>query len=727
MTFALPIALALAALALPIIVFYILKLRLRRVPVSTNLFWKQIFDEKPPRSLWKNFRHLLSLLLQLLMLLLLILSIADPYFPWQLMQARKLVIVIDHSASMRANDIEPSRFEAARQTAREIIAGMRFRDEVAIVLAGQHPEVAIGMTSHNPTLRRTIDSLSVSDLPTELKPAIELGKQLIGDHAHGQVIVLTDGCVEKLENPIETPLRIESTETISDKAKVVFQVFGSEASNVGITQFQVRRSLIDPIGYEALAAVTNASATSIRCRLELTLDDVPIDVLPLDLKPGETWSRSIEKTSLNGGRLMATLTQIREEIPTSSSLPSGGLTNDTPSANSRSANNPNALTTDDSAWAILPPRHKQKVLIVTRGNLFLQKVFEANPLVEVEVRKELPNEYPVDSIVVLHSHVPAELPPGNLLVIDPDGPCNDWEIGPTLDQAIVTDQDKNSPLMTHIRLDNVIMPQAKQLQFKTAIHVLASTVTGDPIYAELKRTNGKCLVLSVNLEQSDLAFRTAFPIMVTNSLGWFAGETGELQESLATGGMSNVELTSQPSEPSKVLMIRSPSGIQTPFQAIVTSKPITTTSPPISRTALAAGSPSQPERDTALAAGSDAKPSVAEEPAASADGSLVAGKVGPLNEIGIWNVVSADGESASATNTVPSKDVAPPEPLYEIAVNLSNARESDLRPSKEFQASNTNQPLVSSWLGRPVWFYLIFIACALTTTEWFLYQRRLIT
>ena len=67
--------LLLAALAVPIVVFYILKIRLRRVPVSTLMFWQQIFEEKKPRSIWQRLRHLLSLLLQLAFLLLLILSL----------------------------------------------------------------------------------------------------------------------------------------------------------------------------------------------------------------------------------------------------------------------------------------------------------------------------------------------------------------------------------------------------------------------------------------------------------------------------------------------------------------------------------------------------------------------------------------------------------------------------------------------------------------------------
>ena len=58
MNFAAPWALALAALAIPIIGFYILKIRLRQVPVSTTIFWQQIYDEKKPRSWWQNLRHL---------------------------------------------------------------------------------------------------------------------------------------------------------------------------------------------------------------------------------------------------------------------------------------------------------------------------------------------------------------------------------------------------------------------------------------------------------------------------------------------------------------------------------------------------------------------------------------------------------------------------------------------------------------------------------------------
>ena len=62
---------------------------------------------------------------------------------------------------------------------------------------------------------------------------------------------------------------------------------GKKTGNVGITRLQARRSLLDPIGYEILVEVVNASDEPVSCRLELDLDDDPIDVVPLTLAPGE--------------------------------------------------------------------------------------------------------------------------------------------------------------------------------------------------------------------------------------------------------------------------------------------------------------------------------------------------------------------------------------------------------------------------------------------------------
>jgi hypothetical protein len=722
MTFALPIGLALAALALPIIAFYILKVRMRRIPVSTNLFWKQIFDEKPPRSLWQNFRHLLSLLMQLGLLALLVLAIADPYFPWQLLQARRIVVVMDDSASMRSDDIAPTRFEAAKREAIDVVHSLRFRDELAIVVAGKHPQVLVGMTNHAPTLRRALDELQVSDSSTDLQPAIELGKQLIGDHPHGQVLVFSDGCVEKVPlssnqansdsisanspaaasvgqtKPSESKQPFASNEsqaTSKSVAPVVYKIFASNADNIGITQFQVRRSLIDPLGYEVLVAINNASQSQLRCRLELSLNDVPIDVLPIELKPNENWSRSIEKTSLDGGLLFAELTQIRDgnskELASSGESIAASTTNrDTPVEPQL-----NRLKVDDSAWAILPARIKQKVLIVSKGNLFLQKVFQANPLVQVSLTKELPTAYPADHIVVFHGMVPEQLPSGNILVIDPLSSSELWQVGEPIENPIVTKQDTASPIMKHIRLDNVLMPQSRQLIFASPPHALASTVTNDIVLAEIRRPAGKCLVLGVNLDQSDLAFRTSFPILVTNALGWFAGQSGEIAQAYETGMSTVITLTPEQMSSAKEWSLLSPSNRLVPIK--VTSEPLGAES------LLESKQGSESSRESLQKTASEGR-----------------ARTIPWNEVGLWNLVPRK-ENANVD------DLKNQEPVMQFAVNLSNARESDLRPHPDLLNAQAPTSVLASWLSRPAWFYLVLAACLWTALEWFLYQRRLIT
>ena len=127
-------------------------------------------------------------------------------------------------------------------------------------------------------------------------------------------------------------------------------------------------------------------------------------------------------------------------------------------------------------------------------------------------------------------------------VIDPLRTCDQWTVGEALDNPIVTEQETDSPLMTHVRLDNVLMPEAKKLDFKPEHQVLASSVGGEPLYCSLERDEGKLLVLTVNLAKGDLPLRTAFPIMMTNALNWYQDSRGELREATSAGGLVEVDL-----------------------------------------------------------------------------------------------------------------------------------------------------------------------------------------
>src|SRR5262245_6150013 len=178
MSLANPTALFWLLLAIPVVVFYILKIRLKRVPVSTVIFWRQIFDEKKPRTLWQRLRHLVSLLCQIALLAILVAALTEPFFAWEANTARRVILVIDNSASMNAADGDSTRLARAKEQAREVVKGLRHRDEMAVVAAGTQPRVACGLTGHQRTLRDAVDAIEATDGPTRLAEAIALARRL---------------------------------------------------------------------------------------------------------------------------------------------------------------------------------------------------------------------------------------------------------------------------------------------------------------------------------------------------------------------------------------------------------------------------------------------------------------------------------------------------------------------------------------------------------------------
>ena len=147
--------------------------------MSTVIFWRQIFDEKKPRSLWQRLRHLISLLGAARLVVPVGRALAEPFFSWEINQARRVVLVIDDSASMNATDVAPNRLSRAKDEGLAIIEGLRERDEMAIVAAGTQPRVVCGLTGHQRTLREALTAVTGSDGPTRVSEAVALARRLV--------------------------------------------------------------------------------------------------------------------------------------------------------------------------------------------------------------------------------------------------------------------------------------------------------------------------------------------------------------------------------------------------------------------------------------------------------------------------------------------------------------------------------------------------------------------
>ena len=229
-----------------------------------------------------------------------------------------------------------------KQLGRQAITGLRFRDEMAIIAAGTQPQVVCGLTGHERTLQTALAGIEPTDGPTRVAAAVELGKRLLADAKHGRVIVLSDGC-------------FADSEKLADDKLVELRSVGTRAANVGITNFQVRRSLLDPIGYEILAEVANASDEPVECRLEIDLNDAA----------GRRHSAERSRRDRRGAR------RSRKPRP----MAAGSWRDSIAPTRWRSTTRPSPCC---------PSAREQRVVLVSEGNLFLRKVLEVNPLVKLE-------------------------------------------------------------------------------------------------------------------------------------------------------------------------------------------------------------------------------------------------------------------------------------------------------------------------------------------------------
>src|SRR5258708_27616878 len=103
-TCALPISLQTALLAIAttgtIIALYLLKLRHRRVVISSSILWRRVLDEQQSHSLWEKLRRILSIVIAVTIALLIALALARPEAQSLTGKNERIVIVLDTSPTM---------------------------------------------------------------------------------------------------------------------------------------------------------------------------------------------------------------------------------------------------------------------------------------------------------------------------------------------------------------------------------------------------------------------------------------------------------------------------------------------------------------------------------------------------------------------------------------------------------------------------------------------------
>jgi Ca-activated chloride channel family protein len=494
-----PAALALSALAIPIIILYMLKLRRREVTVSSTLLWQMVLRDRQANAPWQRLRRNLLLLLQLLILAALILALARPALSVPALAGGSSVIILDASASMNATDVSPTRFEAARRAAQETIDALPAEAPVTVIIAGQQPQVIASAETDRTEIRRALDAAQPTNGAANWNAALALAVGALSRQTdQPTTIIISDGGLPLNLPPLPGEVR--------------YVPIGQSNDNVSIAALSLRPTRN---GAELFAGITNHGDTNRSVILSLYRGDALLNAQTLDLRAGETQH------------------VILSNLPREPAIYQAKL-----SRPDQAAQPVDALPLDDSAFAVNNPAGSRRVLLISQGNVFLEQLLAAVP--DVQAFRAIPQAdgslvMPQDEfdLYIFDGLAPKDLPFKPTLFINPPQNSVLRVSGAFSNTGNVRVSD--SPVTRDVNWNNVHVLEAKYIDPPQWARTLIAA-DGGPLVIVGDTGVRRVAAITFDLHDSDLPLQVTFPILLVNLINYLApGRTFDVPDGVAPG------------------------------------------------------------------------------------------------------------------------------------------------------------------------------------------------
>jgi hypothetical protein len=504
--------------ALPVIVaLWVLRPRRPRLRIPSVLLWPTSPAERRSATPWQRLRQHPLLWLQLLIAALLAFAAAQPFTPAEAADQR-VVVLLDASGSMRAHDVSPSRWDAARAAVVDLAGSLSPDQSLGVVRLDAQPRVLIAEARDASAVRAALDGEAPGYGPIDAATSISLASGLARGTSSEWVLV-GDGQFPELPPgvtmPAETHFRFIS---IGDPA----------AGNVALTGLSLRAS------DSALAAqlgIDNQSDLAASGTVALATDQGVVVA-------SHEWSAGARHATYSTW----------DDIPTGASWFSARLTAVSPST-------VNALATDDQAWAVAPRPDStdaraaaQRALLVTSGNTFLERALAVDG--NLRTFKVAPADWPAlvsqgsaatyPLVVLDRQPRDAAPPPGSALYV------GGWSGSSETFRPRLIAPAPDHPLLRNMDWSDVRVARAKRL----LADELAGWQTvvdsdGGPLLLVRTVRDGEQVrreaLLTFELGESDLPLRSAFPVLLANLLDWLAPRPAGSPRGLAPGATLQLE------------------------------------------------------------------------------------------------------------------------------------------------------------------------------------------
>jgi hypothetical protein len=472
-----------------IVALYFLKLRHRRVFVSSSLLWRRVLDERQSHSLFERLRWIISVIVATTIALLIAISLARPEVEALTGKNERIVIVMDTSPTMAAVTSDgKTRWQHAVEHAENLLNSGGPTTEFRIV--DTNARIASSFTTDRNEMRQLLQTM----------------KPLSGTPQFPRVDA-KDSLVYFVSDGVAIPQFPKDVKRIS-----VFE----KARNVGITAFEVRTRPTVPPTYDAYLEVQNFGPDA--AEAEITISGVGGQRVNkhLTLAAEETFKEVYDLTPFEGGGIRAAV-QSRND----------------------------ALAADDVAYAYLPVKRRTRTVLVTRNNNYLQTALKLDSFVDLSVvdpanYKDLPN---VDAYI-FDRFAPRELPSHPALIIGaPEAPWLRAAQG-TIQKPQITTWAEGHPVMQFVSVHDLAIERASQID-AADLTVIASA-NRVPLIVASERP--KWIMLTFDLQSSDFPFHVGFPVFIDNALAWLSrdqlalrGEPGTVEVPLSNAQVRTID------------------------------------------------------------------------------------------------------------------------------------------------------------------------------------------
>ena len=487
-----------------ILVLYLLKMRRRDMKVPATFLWPDRVEEIRANTLFQKLKPNWLLFLQLLALFAVLLAMAKPQTQQKGLVGDVTVFVIDTSASMSATDVKPSRFAEAKRLTQEAIRSAKASDRVAIIEAGPTPKVVSPLSSDPARQLAALDSVQPTDAEGQVGEALRLASALVGGIEGARIVLLSDGDFEKVSN------------FSKGKAAVVYRCIGEMDDNLSVSALGTAETTS---GRQLFCGIKNHGSHANAGTLSLYADGKAIDsVKTPKIGPNGQWGRTIQAPA--GARVFEAKLDA-----------------------------PDFLKSDNYAVAITDPNAALRVLLVSKGNLFLERALALDPRVTLDKATEVPTtelgnvgggQY---DIVVFDGIAEQTVRARGVLTFGVPGANSPVSAHGFASKPKFVSAEKKT-LLENVNFQPVFIDRQTVVTAKATGEVLAQA-SGGPLVVTAQEPAKRQIFVSFEPMNSDFPLQVGFPIFISNALDFLAGGASNALLNVRTGQPFSLPTTSE--------------------------------------------------------------------------------------------------------------------------------------------------------------------------------------